>query len=123
MFNNCNSLVNAPKLPATALADGCYYSMFNNCTSLTFAPALPVTTLASDCYYNMFNNCTSLVNAPKLPATALADGCYAFMFFGCTKILELHYPASIESNSTFTSMSGSPKFGATIDDRKIFYDL
>ena len=34
--------------------------MFSDCTSLTTAPELPATTLANFCYYNMFNNCTSL---------------------------------------------------------------
>ena len=36
------------------MADGCYQSMFYNCTSLTQAPSLPATTLANNCYYGMF---------------------------------------------------------------------
>lgn len=70
----------------------------------------------------MFSGCTSLVNAPELPATTLAEYCYSDIFSRCTQINELHYPASLKNNSTFTSMGG-PKFGATIDDSKIFYDL
>ena len=34
-----------------AIANNCYNSMFNGCTSLTQAPALPATTLADFCYY------------------------------------------------------------------------
>lgn len=36
--------------------------MFRNCTSLASAPELPATTLANYCYYGMFRNCTSLEN-------------------------------------------------------------
>ena len=51
---------------------------------LTQAPALPATTLADGCYSGMFSGCTSLTQAPSLPATTLADSCYAEMFRGCT---------------------------------------
>ena len=37
MFYNCKSLTQAPKLPATTLANRCYYSMFGGCVSLTQA--------------------------------------------------------------------------------------
>ena len=73
-------------LPATTLADGCYFSMFQVCTNLTTAPELPATTLADYCYNYMFYGCTSLTTAPELPATTLADDCYANMFFGCTNL-------------------------------------
>ena len=60
--------------------------MFYGCTSLTAAPSLPATTLANSCYYYMFRGCTSLTAAPSLPATTLANYCYSSMFYGCTKI-------------------------------------
>ena len=60
MFNGCSSLVNAPELPATTLANYCYESMFSNCSSLVNAPALPATTLANNCYYSMFSGCRKL---------------------------------------------------------------
>ena len=60
--------------------------MFQKCTSLTNAPELPATTLASGCYSSMFNSCTSLTKAPELPATTLADYCYNWMFYRCKKI-------------------------------------
>ena len=121
MFNGCTSLTQAPELTATTLARSCYYSMFNGCTSLTQAPELPVTTLISYCYDSMFYNCTSLTQAPSLPATTLASNCYNSMFKGCTKVTELHYPASIQNDSTFTGMEGSPWFGAT--NATVHYDL
>jgi hypothetical protein len=87
LFLNCNSLVQAPALPATSLAQLCYASMFHGCTSLVQAPALPATSLADSCYAGMFYGCTSLVQAPALPATSLADFCYSSMFEGCTSLI------------------------------------
>ena len=69
----------------------------------------------------MFEDCTSLTKAPALPATTLANNCYFYMFGDCTKVAELHYPASIENDSTFTGMSGTPWFGAT--NATVHYDL
>ena len=86
LFRNCAVLTSAPKLPATALADDCYYFMFGSCTSLTAAPELPATKLADYCYSSMFTECTSLTSAPELPATTLGEGCYSSMFADCTKL-------------------------------------
>lgn len=60
MFSGYTALASAPALPATTLADSCYYYMFTGCTALTSAPTLPATTLARDCYRCMFYNCESL---------------------------------------------------------------
>ena len=73
------------KLPNDA-TESCYCSTFFGCTSLLKAPTLPATTLADDCYYNMFYRCTSLKTAPELPATTLVEGCYSWMFYGCSKL-------------------------------------
>ena len=86
LFENSSVLTSAPELPATKLADYCYYSMFNGCTKLTSAPVLPATTLADYCYGNMFDGCTSLTAAPELPATKLAGSCYCEMFYNCTSL-------------------------------------
>ena len=87
MFKCCSSLTTAPDLPATTLADHCYSQMFYECTSLTTAPDLPATTLADRCYYDMFHACTSLTSAPEtLPATSLVDGCYQGVFADCTSL-------------------------------------
>ena len=60
--------------------------MFSGCTGLTVAPELPATTLAENCYYLMFSNCTGLVSVPCLPAPVLVEGCYGFMFNMCTSL-------------------------------------
>lgn len=86
MFLNCTALVKALALPATTLADYCYSDMFNGCSSLTTACELPAVTLKESCYDSMFSGCTSLTTAPALPATALVDYCYWAMFRGCTSL-------------------------------------
>ena len=92
-YNDNNSNVNIdidPEkdliLPATELADFCYYGMFRGCTGLTKAPTLPATQLALSCYQFMFQGCTNLQTAPALPATELAHACYSYMFEGCTNL-------------------------------------
>ena len=87
LFKNCTSLIQAPELPATALAPNCYDSMFYGCTSLTQAPELPATTLSSSCYQGMFSYCPSLVQAPELPATQLTKHCYRYMFTNCVALI------------------------------------
>ena len=87
LFYNCSSLTQAPELPATTLANFCYFGMFQGCTSLVNAPTiLPATTLAEGCYRNMFFGCAALLATPALPATTLADFCYNQMFSGCASL-------------------------------------
>ena len=86
LFKNCKALTTAPYLPATVLADYCYYGMFDMCENLVNAPALPAETLAPACYNTMFLSCTKLKTAPQLPATTLAVCCYQQMFYGCTSL-------------------------------------
>ena len=105
MFCNCTSLVTAPELHATTLADSCYSDMFNGCTSLVTAPELPATTLAYGCYGSMFNGCTSLVTAPELPATTLANNCYEKMFYGCTSLVTApELPATTLATECYKNM-------------------
>jgi hypothetical protein len=103
MFDGCTSLVNAPELPATTLADRCYYYMFYDCTSLVNAPKLPATTLADRCYYYMFYGCTGLTQAPELPATTLVSNCYAYMFYGCSKLNYIKAMFTTTPSATYTS--------------------
>ena len=81
--------------------------MFGGCKYLTKAPELPATTLAQWCYYYMFDGCTSLTKAPELPATTLADDCYGYMFYGCRKLNEVRcqMPSTYSSSdiSKYTS--------------------
>ena len=104
MFEGCLSLVTAPELPATTLADSCYGGMFGSCTNLTTAPSLPATTLAQSCYGSMFSICTSLTTAPELPATTLVGYCYSNMFKGCSS---LNY---IKAMFTTTPSGSSPNY-------------
>ena len=86
MFSGCTNLTTPPDLPATTIANYCYSYMFYGCTSLTTAPALPATELKHSCYNGMFCGCTSLTTAPTLPATELEHSCYNGMFSGCTSL-------------------------------------
>ena len=121
LFKGCTSLTQAPELPATTLAYGCYSNMFYGCTSLTQAPALPATTLESSCYEGMFYNCTSLTIAPELPATTLEAFCYASMFKYCTSLTTTSaLPATTLTSSCYahmfegcTSLVQSPELPAT----------
>ena len=121
MFSGCTSLTSAPTLPATTLADECYYSMFKNCTGLTSAPTLPATTLAYGCYGSMFNGCTSLTTAPTLPATTLVSNCYGSMFDCCSSLTYIkalfttapgssttdNWVRGVSSNGTFVKSSAA----------------
>jgi len=86
LFAGCNALTSAPYLPATVLADYCYYGMFASCENLVNAPALPAETLAGNCYNSMFQYCTNLKTPPTLPAKTLKDYCYSSMFWACTNL-------------------------------------
>ena len=105
MFDGCTSLTTAPKLPATTLANSCYENMFSTCTSLTAAPELNATTLYTHCYFSMFSDCTSLSTAPELPAATLAMSCYAYMLSGCTSLTTAPaLPATTLAKSCYNSM-------------------
>lgn len=83
MFSHCY-IEQTPELPATTLAPYCYNNMFLACFRLKTTTTLPATTLAEYCYKDMFSGCSSLTNAPELPATTLANSCYQSMFYECT---------------------------------------
>ena len=106
MFIGCTSLVTAPELPATTLAQSCYGSMFYDCASLTTAPSeLPAKRLTQNCYSHMFYGCSSLIIAPKLPATILAESCYASMFQGCTSLVTApELPAKVLTSNCYYYM-------------------
>jgi hypothetical protein len=105
MFYGCTSLTTAPELPATTLTNYCYYYMFYGCTSLTTAPELPATTLANYCYYGMFSGCINLTTAPELPATTLANYCYYGMFNGCTSLTTApELPATTLASNCYSGM-------------------
>ena len=104
MFEGCTNLLYAPKvLPANDFKGAYNYQyMFRDCKSLITAPELPATTLADACYLNMFRNCSSLVNAPELPATTLSAQCYQNMFYGCTSLKTIRCRAKTTASSATT---------------------
>ena len=105
LFWNCTVLTSAPDLPATTLAEYCYYDMFNSCSSLKVAPALPATTLAASCYESMFLCCSNLQEAPELPATNLTNSCYYSMFERCSSLKKAPaLPAQTLESVCYTSM-------------------
>ena len=82
----------------------CY--LYQGCSVLTSAPELPATTLADECYYGMFYGCTSLTATPELPATKLADYCYASMFADCTKLSTVTMLAPSDQITSCTNCVG-----------------
>lgn len=94
----------------------CYQNMFRECTSLVSAPELPSTKLAESCYSYMFSGCTSLVSTPELPATTLKEYSYEYMFNGCSnlnyiKALFTLYPST---NSTWYWVYGVAETGTFV---------
>jgi len=93
LFSGNTNVVSAENisLPATTLANSCYYGMFYECSNLIAIPTeLPATTLTYQCYRNMFGGCTSLTNAENLilPAATMVEGCYMNMFIGCSSLVK-----------------------------------
>ena len=131
LFKNCSVLTSAAELPATTLANYCYYAMFNGCTNLTSAPELPATTLAYSCYYEMFWGCTNLESAPVLPATTLASYCYYEMFCGCINLESAPVlPATTLEKLCYgdmfygcTSLTAAPELPATTLASYCYYEM
>ena len=105
MFFACTNLISTPELPATTLVTSCYSNMFYNCTSLTTPPVLPATTLADNCYNSMFRGCYNLTSAPTLPATRMQGYCYQNMFYGCSHITSAPaLPATTLADNCYNGM-------------------
>jgi hypothetical protein len=51
MFLGCTALTQAPDLPATTLAEDCYYDMFRNCSNLNYIKCLATDISATKCTY------------------------------------------------------------------------
>ena len=82
-----------------------FYYLFYNCTTIKNVSSnfLPATTLANYCYYQMFSGCSSLTTAPQLPAITLAYGCYSYMFQGCSKLKYIKALFTTTPSSDYTS--------------------
>lgn len=122
LFRYCYNILNAAelKLPATTLADYCYYQTFMNCSNLITAPPLPATSLASHCYDSMYWSCHELTSAPILPAATLVDSCYRDIYYSCVRLQYIkmlatdisasdclyHWTTEVADNGTFVKAKG-----------------
>jgi len=87
--------------------------MFQNCSSLTAAPSLPASSLADYCYYAMFYGCSSLIDAPLLPAAQLSNNCYSQMFYNCRQLSYINAKMSewTPANATTNWVNGVAQTG------------
>jgi hypothetical protein len=67
MFYGCTSLTTAPALPATTLANYCYYYMFYGCTSLNYIKCLATDISATNCTYYWVSGVASSGTFIKAP--------------------------------------------------------
>jgi hypothetical protein len=75
MFYGCTSLTTAPELPATILAEKCYYSMFNRCSELRDIKMLATDISATKCLGNWVDRVASTGTFIKHPdMTSLPTG-------------------------------------------------
>lgn len=70
---DCNSMLSSDFQNITSLSgyDSAFTSLFSGCISLTQAPKLPATTLANYCYNSMFYGCSKLKEV-RISATTTA---------------------------------------------------
>ena len=89
LFKNCTNLSTVPNsIPAKIQGQDACNGMFAY-TAITTSPALPASTLANNCYFDTFRGCTSLINPPALPAKTLKKNCYRHLFYDCSKLNHL----------------------------------
>ena len=122
MFQNCSSLNSHEardengvmhRMSINAGGMAACTQMFENCKCLpSLRIELPATSVQTSAYSLMFNGCTGILGSSfKLPATSVTDNCYINMFANGCGVEDLHFPASLKTDSTFNSMEGSPTFG------------
>lgn len=138
-YNNSNINIPTNKdlvLPATTLANYCYYEMFRGCTGLTRTPELPATTMRFSCYFGMFRGCTGLTTVPAdlLPTTTMTNasaGCYQEMFYGCENLTAApNLPATTLAMDCYRSMfygckslTTAPELPATNLTPSCYYEM
>jgi len=123
MFYNCTALTAAPALPATQLAASCYRQMFQGCSALTAAPELPATQLAAYCYMQMFQGCTALTTAPVLPAETLVQRCYYQMFRNCSKLATVTCLATSGIDQNYSTYNWLTNAGSEAQGTKTVYTV
>lgn len=107
LFDNCTSLMHAPKLTSKFLRGGCYHLMFYGCTNLVHAPELPATTLEEYCYYGMFKGCSNLNNITMLATDISAVNCLGNWTEGVSE--KGTFIKSPNMNSLPTGVNGIPE--------------
>jgi hypothetical protein len=88
--------------------------MFYYCTNLTTAPELPATTLADDCYYYMFYNCNKLNYIKMLATDISASGCLSNWVIGVASTGT--FVKNPDMNSLPTGYSGIPSGWTVVND-------
>lgn len=104
MFIACNKMVDCPELPSTNLGVACYKEMFYLCDSLLEPPTLPATTLTTECYREMLDRCRHMRYAPELPALEMKAWCYYGMFSCDTFTTAPELPATTMAEHCYHAM-------------------
>lgn len=127
LFSRCTTLesVSAGFLPATTLANFCYFQVFYYCPSLKSAPELPATTLVESCYDWMFAMCYALTTAPVLPAITLVNNCYRRMFDSCKSLNYIKALFTTTPGSSYTAywVSYVPSKGTFVKNKAATWDV
>ena len=121
VYGNIMSMVDEENFATaiTLTANNTFNGLFQNNAKLTDASGLllPATTLAENCYYRMFEGCTSLTNAyVKTAYTTAYSECFD-MFTGCAAAgAVLHTTATNKSSWDGVMGSGNPWNNWTVDN-------
>ena len=118
MFSWCTTLAAAPELPATSLAQGCYWYLFEQC-GLMKAPVLNAMTLARECYGHMFEGC-AVLNTIECYATAGFNSVSCLTDWTKTVAATGIFVKSSSATSWNTGTSGIP-VGWTVCDDVLLY--
>lgn len=104
-----------------------FYRLFYDCTTIKSISSefLPATTLANYCYYYMFKGCTNLTQTPELPATTLANYCYNYMFYGCSKLNYIKAMFTTKPSNSYTGnwVSGVARTGVFIKNKNASWSV
>ena len=96
-----------PDLPATTLAEGCYYGMFSGMQYLSKVDfTLPAKKLTPYCYYTMFDGCTITELTLDFQGTETAPYCCYRMFNDCDnmQLMNMTLPAKVLTEHCYQDM-------------------
>jgi hypothetical protein len=93
MFMGCTDLEYATGIylsGVTEMGSNCFEAMFEGCEILTHAPKLPsVVDLSESCYSRMFYGCMLMEKAPDILSTFAASNALSNMFYGCSELMSI----------------------------------